>query len=92
MNFHSISLVFTLKTIVEEQICAINEVIGYTWAIAQFPQSGKQETPSHFIFKNSINSFGRSLFFKEYHHAKNRAAYRVYLYRKITSSMKSRIT
>ena len=53
MNFHSISLVFTLKTIVEEQICAINEVIGYTWAIAQFPQS-----------------FGRSLFFKEYHHAK----------------------
>ena len=41
MNFHSISLVFTLKTIVEEQICAINEVIGYTWAIAQFPQSGK---------------------------------------------------
>ena len=34
MNFHSISLVFTLKTIVEEQICAINEVIGYTWAIA----------------------------------------------------------
>ena len=59
MNFHSISLVFTLKTIVEEQICAINEVIGYTWAIAQF-----------IFFKNSINSFGRSLFFKEYHHAK----------------------
>ena len=41
MNFHSISLVFTLKTIVEEQICAI----------AQFPQSGKQETPSHFYFQ-----------------------------------------
>ncbi len=51
MNFHSISLVFTLKTIVEEQICAINEVIGYTWAIAQFPQSGKLETPSHFYFQ-----------------------------------------
>ena len=51
MNFHSISLVFTLKTIVEEQIYAINEVIGYTWAIAQFPQSGKQETPSHFYFQ-----------------------------------------
>ena len=51
MNFHSISLVFTLKTIVEEQICAINEVIGYTWAIAQFPQSGKQETPSYFYFQ-----------------------------------------
>ena len=48
MNFHSISLVFTLKTIVEEQICAINEVIGYTWAIAQ---SGKQETPSYFYFQ-----------------------------------------
>ena len=51
MNFHSISLVFTLKTIVEEQICAINEVIGYTWAIAQFPQSGKQEIPSYFYFQ-----------------------------------------
>ena len=48
MNFHSISLVFTLKTIVEGQICAINEVIGYTWAIEHFPQSGKQETPSNF--------------------------------------------
>lgn len=61
MNFHSISLVFTLKTIVEEQICAINEVIGYTWAIAQFPQSGKQETPSYFIFKiQSIASEGVS--------------------------------
>ena len=44
MNFHSISLVFTLKTIVDE-------VIGYTWAIAQFPQSGKQETPSYFYFQ-----------------------------------------
>ena len=51
MNFHSISLVFTLKTMVEEQICAINEVIGYTWAIAQFPQSGKQETPSYFYLQ-----------------------------------------
>lgn len=48
MNFHSISLVFTLKTIVEEQICAINEVIGYTWAIAQFPQS--RETGDSFLF------------------------------------------
>ena len=62
MNFHSISLVFTLKTIVEEQICAINEVIGYTWAIAQFPQSGKQETPSYFYFQKiqSIASEGVS--------------------------------
>ena len=70
MNFHSISLVFTLKTIVEEQICAINEVIGYSWAIAQFPKAGNRRLLPIFIFKNSINSFGRSLFFKEYHHAK----------------------
>ena len=70
MNFHSISLVFTLKTIVEGQICAINEVIGYTWAIAQFPKAGNRRLLPIFIFKNSINSFGRSLFFKEYHHAK----------------------
>lgn len=48
MNFHSISLVFTLKTIVEEQICAINEVIGYTWAIAQV--SPKRETGDSFLF------------------------------------------
>ena len=51
MNFHSISLVFTLKTIVEEQIRAIKESILYNGAIAQFPQSGKQETPSYFYFQ-----------------------------------------
>ena len=45
MNFHSISLVFTLKTIVEEQICAINEVIGYTCAV-----SPKRETGDSFLF------------------------------------------
>ena len=35
MNFHSISLVFTLKTIVEEQICAV---------------SPKRETGDSFLF------------------------------------------
>ena len=65
MNFHSISLVFTLKTIVEEQICAINE-----GQLRSFPKAGNRRLLPIFIFKNSINSFGRSLFFKEYHHAK----------------------
>lgn len=61
MNFHSISLVFTLKTIVEEQICAINEVIGYTWAIAQFPQSGNRRLlPILFSKIQSIASEGVS--------------------------------
>ena len=51
--------------------------------LRSFPKAGNRRLLPIFIFKNSINSFGRSLFFKEYHHAKNRAAYRVYLYEKL---------
>ena len=83
MNFHSISLVFTLKTIVEEQICAINEVIGYTWAIAQFPQSGIQETPSYFYFQKFNQSLRKESLFQRISSCQNRAAYRVYLYEKL---------
>ena len=83
MNFHSISLVFTLKTIVEEQICAINEVIGYTWAIAQSPQRGNQETPTNLYFQTFTQSLRKESLFQRISSCQNRAAYRVYLYEKL---------